>query len=110
MPRASRATRIASPMSRGLRTSTVLRATVTRLRPCENIRTTSTVRISTHRRLCEFPHTYLVKRRERSRTSARRRLGEADQDIQAQVFLTEVLDVLAHHDLDAAVPGCKGMK
>jgi hypothetical protein len=34
---------------------------------------------------------------------------KADQDIQAQVFLAEVLDVLAFHDFDAAVAGREGV-
>src|SRR5579864_8710306 len=37
--------------------------------------------------------------------SARRRLGKADQDIQAEVLLAQVLNVLAFHDFDAPVPG-----
>src|SRR5580692_5050521 len=96
-----------------------------RLRSCENIRTAITVMISSHPRLCEYPHICQrpVQRarrapargpeangpipvgRDRAWTSARGWLGKADQDIQAQVFLAEVLDVLALHDFDAAVTG-----
>jgi hypothetical protein len=82
-------------MSRGLRTSTVLRATVAA--PVH-------VRIFAQSLLCEYPHIH--RRLARGlRTSARGWLGQADQDIQAQVFLAEVLDLLALHDFDAAVTG-----
>ncbi len=50
-----------------------------------------------------------LPRAQRAGPSARRRVGQADQDIPAQVLLAQVLNVLAFHRLDAAVMAGDGV-
>src|ERR1700758_5216441 len=45
----------------------------------------------------------------RRSASPGRRLGEADENVEVEVLLAQVLEVVAFHDLDAAVAGGEGV-